>query len=108
MKPIQLLSIAAVIIVPVSGAAVIALALGPKQANNDWCFRNGADRRLMARTAPPAVCDGFVALGFSFVMLSFRTCRGPTRAGTSLPRLHEANSTPQRPIHLPVYGVDAA
>lgn len=82
--------------------------LDPKQAYDDGHVRNGAGRRLMARTVPPAVCGGCGALGCFFVMLESRTCWGPTRTGTSIPRHHEANSTPQRPIHLPVYGADAA
>ena len=48
--------------------------LAPKQAYNDGRSRGGAGRRLEARTAPTAVCDGCVALGCSFVMLDSRTC----------------------------------
>lgn len=81
--------------------------LAPKQAYDDWHLHNGAGRRLMARTVPPAVCDGCGALGCPLSCKS-RTGWGPVRAGTSIPRHHEANSTPQRPIHLPAYGVDAA
>ncbi len=87
-----------------SGPALLV----PKQAYNDGRFRNGAGLRRTARTVPPAVCDGCVALGCSFVMLDSRTCWGPTRTGTSIPRHHEANSTPQRPIHLSGYGAGTA
>ena len=41
-------------------------ALVLKQAYDDGHCRNGASRRLMARTVPPAVCDGCVLLGFFF------------------------------------------
>ncbi len=84
------------------------VSLDPKQAYNDGHLHNGAGRRLMARTVPPAVCDGCGALGCSVVMLTPRTCWGPTRAGTSIPRHHEANSTTKRPIHLPAYDAHAA
>ncbi len=83
-------------------------ALDPKQAYDDGHFRIGAGRRLMARTVPPALCDGYVVLGCCFVILTPGTCWGPTRAGTSIPRRHEANSTPQRPIHPPAYGIHAS
>jgi hypothetical protein len=83
------------------------VGLVPKQAYDDGHCHNGAGRRLMAQTAAPAVRDGVVALDCSFVILP-RTCWKPTRTGTSLPRHHEANLTPQRSIHLPGYGADAA
>ncbi len=49
-------------------------SLVPKQAYNDGHVRSGAGRRRMARTVPPAVCDGCGALGCFFVMLQTRTC----------------------------------
>jgi hypothetical protein len=39
-----------------------------KQANHDWFLDRGAVRPVHARTVLPAVCDGFVSLGFSFVV----------------------------------------
>jgi hypothetical protein len=50
-------------------ASEIAIrTLDPKQAYDDGRFRNGAGRRLGARAVPPAVCDGCVSLGCSFVL----------------------------------------
>ncbi len=82
--------------------------LVPKQAYDDGHFHNGAGWRLRARIVPPAGCAGFVALSCSCIMLTPRTCWAPARTGASIPRHQEANSTPQRPIHLPSYGVGAA
>ena len=69
-------------------------ATSPKTSVRRLACAHGAGRRLTARTVPPVVGDGCMALGCSFVMLSSRACWGPTRTGTSIPRHHEANSTP--------------
>ena len=46
----------------------LVLGLDPKQAYDERHLHNGTGRRLMARTVPPAVCDGCGALGCPFVM----------------------------------------
>ncbi len=50
--------------------------LDPKQAYNDGHVRSGAGRRRMARTVPPAVCDGYAALKFAFVVFKLHDWLG--------------------------------
>ncbi len=84
-------------------------SLGLTQANHDWFLDRGAGRPVHARTVLPAVCDGFVSLGFSFVVAELHDwLRAYTDRDLHIPASRVWQSTPQRAIHLPDYGVNTA
>jgi len=85
--------------------------LGPKQAYYNALLAGDLASYLRAQALPTDLPAGRVVVNrLSFCHRGSSLSPGwwPTRTGTSIPRHHESNSTPQRPIHLPGYGVNAS
>jgi len=91
--------------------AEIGDALDPKQAYYNALLAGDLASYLRAQALPTDLPAGRVVVNrLSFCHRGSSLSPGwwPTRTGTSIPRHHESNSTPQRPIHLPGYGVNAS